>query len=407
VTRTILPKIDDWAVPGFTASAVAADVRGKGPGPGGDRLDMGLIHCPDGAGVAGVFTRNAMAAAPVLICRERLAGGRARAVLVNSGRANCMTGSAGREDALSLCRTLAGLLGAPESQVFPSSTGVIGGRLPVARMAAAMPALAAGLSPQGMEPFSRAIMTTDTRPKAAAARIGLAGGEARILGVAKGSGMIAPNMATMLSYILTDAAVPAAHLSHTLADAAAGSFNAVTVDGDTSTNDTVLLLASGKGPSLRGDRDRRAFSDALAGVCLALAEELVADGEGATRVVRVRVSGARSNDDAARAARAVANSPLVKTALAAGDPNWGRIAGAVGYSGADTSPALFSLSIGGVAVVRGGEPVPGYDEGQARRAMMQERFTLDVSIGDGPDTSEVLTCDLTEEYVRINKDYRT
>ncbi len=407
MTQSRLPRIADWSVPGFTASAVAADVKGKGPGAGGARLDMGLIHCPGGAAVAGTFTRNAMAAAPVLICRERMAGGNARAVLVNSGSANCMTGARGREDALLLCRSLAVMLGCPEGQVFPTSTGVIGGRLPVPRMTAALPALVAGLSPQGMEAFSRAILTTDTRPKAFARRVSLAGGEARVLGVAKGSGMIAPDMATMLAYILTDAAVPAGHLAHTLTDAVAASFNAVTVDGDTSTNDTVLLLASGKGPALKGDRDRRAFAAALGETCLALAEELVADGEGATRVVRVRVSGAQSNDDARRAARRVADSPLVKTALAAGDPNWGRIAGAVGNSGADTSPGRFSLAIGGVEVVKGGEPVSGYDEKKARAAMMQDRFTIDVSIGDGPDSAEVLTCDLTEEYVKINRDYRT
>jgi len=403
MTRSVLPPIKDWSVPGFAASAAAADIKGKGDG----RLDMGLIHCPGGAGVAGAFTRNTMAAAPVLICRERLAGGAARAVLVNSGRANCMTGAPGREDALFLCRSLAGLLSCPEEEVFPSSTGVIGGRLPLPRMTAALPALVEGLSPGGMGPFSRAIMTTDTRPKAVRVPIRLSGGEAVILGVAKGSGMIAPNMATMLCYLLTDAAVPASHLAHTLGSAVARSFNRVTVDGDTSTNDTVLLLASAKGPSLRGDRDRRTFSHGLGEACLALAEELVADGEGSTRVVRVRVTGASTNDDALFAARAVANSPLVKTALAAGDPNWGRIACAVGNSGAQASPGSFSLSIGGVEVVREGEVVPGYDEGKAHEAMMGDRFTLEVRIGDGPDTAEVLTCDFTEEYVRINKDYRT
>jgi glutamate N-acetyltransferase/amino-acid N-acetyltransferase len=407
MTRSRLPQISDWTVPGFTAAAVFADVKGRGQGPGGDRLDLGLIHCPEGAAVAGTFTRNTMAAAPVLICRERLAGGSARAVLVNSGCANCMTGARGKEDALVLCRDLAVLLGCPEGQVFPSSTGVIGGPLPVDRMSAALPALAGGLSPSGMEPFSRAILTTDTRPKAHSVRMSLAGGEARILGVAKGSGMIAPDMATMLAYLLTDAAVPAGHLAHTLADAVRASFNAVTVDGDTSTNDTVLLLASGKGPALKGDRDRHAFAHALGEVCLALAEDLVADGEGATRVVRVRVSGLQTRDEAGGAARTVAESPLVKTALAAGDPNWGRIAGAVGRSGARTSPALFSLAIGEVEVVRGGEVVPGYQEAKAREVMMRDRFTLDISLGGGSASAEVLTCDLTEEYVKINKDYRT
>ncbi len=409
MTSSRLPKVADYAVPGFTAGAVAADIKGKGTGAGSaqPRLDLALIHCPGGASVAGVFTRNRMAAAPVLLCRERLAGGSARAVLVNSGCANCMTGKQGRRDAELLSRELAALLHAPAARVFPASTGVIGARLPVERMRAALPALAASLSPGGMEPLSRAIMTTDTRPKAAAAAVALSGGPVRLLGVAKGSGMIAPHMATMLSFVLTDAAVPAPALQRLLKAAVAGTFNAVTIDGDTSTNDTLLLLASGAGPALRGPADRAAFAAGLRQVCLALAEELAADGEGATRVARVEVAGARSRAEAERVARAVGNSPLVKTALAAGDPNWGRIACAAGYAGVPFDPARFSLSIGEVAVVRRGEPVPGYDEAAAARVMAGERFTLRVSLGDGPGAFALLASDFTEEYVRINKDYRT
>lgn len=393
----------NFKVPGFSASAVSGDIRKKGDG----RLDMGLIFCRGDASAAGVFTRNSMAAAPVILCRERLKMGTARAILVNSGNANCMTGQAGMEDARELCREVGRLLEIHEESVLNSSTGVVGVPLPIEDMGAALGPLVRGLSEDGMEPFSRAILTTDTRSKTFAVDLDLSGGPVRVLGVAKGTGMIAPNMATMLAFILTDASVPHGELHGILHGAVEGSFNAVTVDGDTSTNDTVLMLASGMGPALGSERDRLLFRDGVGEVCRALARQLVADGEGAARVVEVLVVGADDNSQAKLAARAVAQSLLVKTALAAADPNWGRIAVAVGYSGAGVHPEDLSLSIGNVAILRGGEPVSGYREEDAVKIMVRDSYTIRISLGSGTGTASILTTDLTEEYVRINSEYRS
>ncbi|NOY86260.1 MAG: bifunctional glutamate N-acetyltransferase/amino-acid acetyltransferase ArgJ [Deltaproteobacteria bacterium] len=395
--------VRNFKVAGFSASAVSGDIRKKGDG----RLDMGLIFCSTDASAAGVFTGNSMAAAPVVLCRERLEIGTARAVLVNSGNANCMTGQAGMENARKLCRDVGRLLGISEESVLNSSTGVVGVPLPIKDMGAALDPLVMGLSEDGMEIFSRAILTSDTRSKTSAVDLDLSSGPVRVLGVAKGAGMIAPNMATMLAFILTDAAVPPGELHGTLYDAVEGSFNAVTVDGDTSTNDTVLMLASGMGPALGSDRDRHLFRDGVGEVCRALARQVVADGEGADRVVEVLVVGADDNSQAKLVARAVAQSLLVKTALAAADPNWGRIAVAVGYSGAGVHPEDLSLSIGDVAVLRGGEPVSGYREEDAAKIMVRDSYTIRISLGSGTGAASMLTTDLTEEYVRINCEYRS
>ncbi len=391
------------AVPGFNLSAVAADVKGKGDG----RLDLGLIVCESGASVAGVFTKNSMAAAPVLISRERIVSGKAGAVLVNSGNANCSTGEIGMKDALRLCRRLGELGKIPEDQVLACSTGVIGERLPADRMEKVLPNLMESLSPDGMEPFSRAILTTDTRSKTAVANLTFGDRKVRITGVGKGAGMIAPNMATMLAFVLTDALIPAAELKGMLSAAVDRSFNNITVDGDTSTNDTVLLLSSGVGPRLDVESDRARFQQSLDEVCFSLAEQIVADGEGTRKVVQISVLGAEDDADAGLAARAVAQSLLVKTALAAADPNWGRLVAAVGYSGAGASPEMLSLDIGEVPVLRNGEPVEKYQELEASEVMQRDRFTIEITLGSGPGRHSILTTDLTEEYVRINSEYRT
>jgi glutamate N-acetyltransferase/amino-acid N-acetyltransferase len=391
-------------VDGFMASAVSADIRGKGDG----RLDMGLIYT-DGESTmaAAVFTQNAVVAPPVEICRERIGKGTAKAVLVNSGNANCMTLFGGREDALRLSGKVADLLDIPAECVLPCSTGVIGERLPVDSMEEALDPLVRGLSPDGLERFSQAILTTDTVTKFAVEEVTLKNGTVRVAGIAKGSGMIAPDMATMLGFILTDAGVARYDLSTVLIDAVSDTFNSITVDGDMSTNDTVIMMASGRGPALKRADDLAAFGNAVHRVCQSLADMIVADGEGASRVISVRVTGAEDNEEAKTAARSVAESLLVKTALAAADPNWGRIAMAVGKSGACVYPDSISLSIGGVRILDGGEIVAGYDETEAVRVMEQERYEISVNIGEGEGEAVMKTCDLTEDYVRINCEYRS
>jgi len=391
-------------VDGFSAAAVSADIKNKGDG----RLDLGLIVAENDATTAAVFTQNAVVAPPVDICRERVGQkGSARAVLVNSGNANCMTLLGGREDALALSGEVARLLGIPAETVLPCSTGVIGERLPVDRIEAALEPLVRGLSPDGLELFSQAILTTDSVTKTAVQEVTLKNGKARVVGIAKGSGMIAPDMATMLGFILTDAQVGWYDLSLVLADGVADTFNSITVDGDMSTNDTVILMASGKGQAVDKPDDLKAFGEAVHKVCATLADMIVTDGEGATRVVKVKVTGAVSDEEGKMAAKAVAESLLVKTAFAAADPNWGRIAAAAGYSGAAVDMTKISLSIGQVKVLEGGEIVPGYDEGEAVKVMMLDRYEITLGIGDGDGQGAMKTCDLTEEYVRINCEYRS
>jgi glutamate N-acetyltransferase/amino-acid N-acetyltransferase len=391
-------------VQGFTASAVSADIRGKGDG----RLDMGLIFMDgDDTMATAVFTQNAAAAAPVEICRERIGSGSARAILANSGNANCMTLQTGREDALRLSGRAAELLGIAEDCVLPCSTGVIGERLPVSKMEGSIEPLVQGLSPDGLKQFSEAILTTDTVTKTVMEEVALKKGSVSIAGIAKGAGMIAPDMATMLGFILTDAKVGRYDLSTVLRDAVVDTFNAITIDGDTSTNDTVILMASGKGSVVQRADDLAAFGRGVHRVCEILADKIVADGEGATRVVGVRVTGAVDDSDARKAAKSISESLLVKTALAAADPNWGRIAAAVGYSGAKVEMARFSMSIGSVKILENGHPAPGYEERAAAREMKQDRYEISVIIGNGPGAAVMKTCDLTEEYIRINCEYRT
>lgn len=391
-------------VNGFLASAVSADIRNKGDG----RLDMGLIFAEgDNTMSTAVFTRNAVVAPPVEICRERIGKGNAKAILVNSGNANCMTLFGGREDALRLSDKVADLLDIPAECVLPCSTGVIGERLPVENMEAALDPLVANLSPDGLERFSRAILTTDTVTKVSVEEIDFKSGKVRVAGIAKGSGMIAPDMATMLGFVLTDAGISGRDLSTVLNNAVADTFNSITVDGDMSTNDTVILMASGKGPVLKSSHDMAQLGKSVHRVCASLADMIVADAEGATKVVKIKVTGAADMVDAKKVARSIAESLLVKTALAAADPNWGRIAMAIGKSGVDVNPGSISLSMGGIRILSKGRIVIGYSEAEAVKVMEQDRYEILVGIGEGEGEAVMKTCDLTEEYIRINCDYRS
>jgi glutamate N-acetyltransferase/amino-acid N-acetyltransferase len=385
---------------GFLASGVRAGIRKKRP-------DLGLIVAPDGANAAAVFTRNKFQAAPVVLSKSALkkSGGRVKGVVVNAGCANAVTGREGLDAARRTRARAAELLRCDESEIFVASTGVIGLVLPDKKIREALPDAVTRLSAGGIDAFSHAILTTDVGPKVAQASFDFGGQRCRILGVAKGAGMIHPNMATMLAFVMTDAALDAATLQRALKEAVDQSFNAISVDGDTSTNDTVLLLsANGQRPTANGQLAR--FQAALNKVCRDLAWMIVRDGEGATRVMELEVRGARSARDAQLAAHAVATSPLVKTALHGGDPNWGRILAAVGRSGARFSVRRVSLAAGNVTLVSNGEPA-SYREKDAARVFARERVPITLDLGGGAARAVVLASDLGHDYVSINADYRS
>jgi glutamate N-acetyltransferase/amino-acid N-acetyltransferase len=394
---------------GFRFAAARAGLK-KGGG-----LDLGLVEVPGGATAAAVFTSNRVVAAPLEIGREHLARsrGRVRAVLVNSGNANCATRT-GRAVCEKICRAAAARLGSPAREVFPSSTGVIGVELPGEKILAALPRLLAGRgnSRRAVRGFARAIMTTDTRPKLAAARFRCGEKRATLLGVAKGAGMISPQLAlgkhaTMLVYLFTDAAASPAALARVLRAACARSFNRISVDGDTSTNDTVLLLASGAaGARVARAADKRHFAAALEAVCRSLAQQIVADGEGVKHAVELRVEGARTEREAEKVARAIANSPLVKTAWAGADPNWGRILAAIGNAGVPLDPRRVEIFLAKQRVCRGGRAVP-FNERRAHRALSRRQFMVRVRLGRGRAATTFWTCDLTADYVRVNAHYRS
>jgi len=383
---------------GFLASGVRAGIRKKRP-------DLGLIVAPAGASAAAVFTKNRFQAAPVVLSKAALktSGGRVKAVVVNAGCANAVTGKEGMDAAKRSRARAAELLQCSAEEIFVASTGVIGVVLPDKKLRDALPDAITRLSAGGVDAFSHAILTTDVGPKLAQATFTLGGKRGRIVGVAKGAGMIHPNMATMLGFVMTDAAVEPGALRRCLKEAVDQSFNAISVDGDTSTNDTVLLLASGKGPS---GKDLGDFQRALNDVCRELSWMIVRDGEGATRVMEVVVRGARSERDAKLAAHAIATSPLVKTALHGGDPNWGRILAAVGRSGARFSVKRVSLSAGPVTLVRDGEPA-AYREKDAAKVFARERVPITVDLGGGSARTVVLSSDLGHDYVSLNADYRS
>lgn len=398
-------------VAGVRFAAVEAGVRYKG------RLDVMLAEVAPGSTMAGVFTRSATRSAPVLWCEDCLAGLREAtgdegfAILVNSGNSNAFTGSAGRSAVSATVAATAAALGVPERHVFTASTGVIGEPLPAERITAKLADLAAGLSDGGAGQAARAIMTTDTFPKGAVARVTLGDAKVTITGFAKGSGMIAPDMATMLVFLFTDAAIDAGLLQSMVSAANDCTFNCITVDGDTSTSDTLLMAATGRAsmtPILAADDPRAVtFRDALHGVMLDLAHQVVRDGEGATKFVEVAVTGAADDADARKVAQSIANSPLVKTALAGEDPNWGRIVMAVGKSGAAADRDRLAIRLGTITVAENGQVAPGYAEADGAAYMKHQELTLGVDLGIGDGAATIWTCDLTHRYIEINADYRS
>ncbi|HJO36623.1 MAG: bifunctional glutamate N-acetyltransferase/amino-acid acetyltransferase ArgJ [Pseudomonadota bacterium] len=392
------------AVPGIEVAAVAAGIRKP------DRLDLTLLRLAPAATCAAVFTRNAFQAAPVVLARRHLQAGPPRALLINTGYANAGTGPEGAEVAATLCAAAGKALDVPAAAVLPFSTGVIGESLPTGPVLAALPGLVAALRPDGWARAAQAICTTDTRPKAISRRVRIGGYEATITGIAKGAGMIRPDMATMLAFIGTDLAIAPGPLAELLRETVDRSFNRITVDGDTSTNDAVCLVASGAGPALSpaaGD-DWARFGEALQAVCLHLAQAIVRDGEGATRFVEIVVEDAADAREARAVADAIAHSPLVKTACFAGDPNWGRILAAVGRAGVEgLDISRVRLWLDEVVVVTGGGRDPAYREADGQRVCAQSAYTIRVALGRGTAAVAVWTCDLSYDYVRINADYRT
>jgi glutamate N-acetyltransferase / amino-acid N-acetyltransferase len=392
-------------ITGVRLAAYAAGVRYQG------RNDLMLAELAPGSTVAGVFTQSTMPGQPVIWCRECLPQGKIRAIVVNSGNANVFTGRAGRQIVESTAATAAQLFGCDANEVFIASTGVIGEPPPADRISAALPKVMPLLSAEGWEDAARAIMTTDTFPKGATATAQIDGATVRLNGFCKGSGMIAPNMATMLAYLFTDASLPASVMQPLLAAAAEISFNSMTVDGDTSTSDTLLLSATQqvRHPGITSANDPRLadFRRALEEVCVDLAKQLARDGEGAEKFVTIEVSGAE-NDRAARGiGLAIGNSPLVKTALAAGDANWGRIVMAVGKSGEKADRDRLSIAVGGIQIAVEGGPVPGYDETPVAEHMAGREIRIAIDLGIGPGRATVWTCDLTHGYVDINGAYRS
>ena len=393
-------------VPGVRLGVAAAGIKYP------DRNDLLVIELPAGASAAGVFTRNAFSAAPVQLARRHLSKGAPRYLLVNSGSANAGTGSQGLADALHSCESLASLGGCRADQVLPFSTGVIGVNLPLERMFKAMPEALTRLDEANWETAARTIMTTDTRPKLRSRQFEVDGVSVTVTGMAKGSGMICPDMATMLAYVATDLRVDPGLLQACLEQAVQPSFNSITVDGDTSTNDACMLVASGTSslPAVT-DRDSEAYRklcETVTDVCMQLAREIIRDGEGATKLVQVQVIQARNTQEAREVAYTIAHSPLVKTALFASDPNWGRILAAVGRAGIEhLDIEQVRLWLDDVCIVRDGGRAPEYTETAGKRVMDQPEFTIRVDLGRGSAEARVLTCDLSYDYVKINAEYRT
>jgi glutamate N-acetyltransferase/amino-acid N-acetyltransferase len=389
------------AIDGVRFATVEAGVRYQG------RTDVMLAVLDPGTSVAGVFTRSATRAAPVLDCQDKIGGpgdGPA-AILVNSGNANAFTGHYGQTSVAEVTQAVSKATGVAVDRVFTSSTGVIGEPLPHDRIVAQLEALKAGLSRHAIEDAARAIMTTDTFPKGSSAQVDIGGQTVSIAGIAKGSGMIAPDMATMLVYIFTDAQIEQTALQAMLGAQTDRTFNCITVDSDTSTSDSLLLCATGaSGVDATGNA---AFAQALETVMLDLAQQVVRDGEGATKFVEIRVTGAATDADAKTHGLAIANSPLVKTAIAGEDPNWGRIVMAIGKSGAAADRDLLSISFGDILVAEKGWVSPDYREEDAAAYMKGQDLVIAVDLGLGQGASTVWTCDLTHGYIEINADYRS
>ena len=399
---------------GFMWGAVRAGIKASG------NPDVAVAVATAGAVGAAMYTSNRVVAAPVTVGRRHLlaTGGRVGAVLVNAGNANCANGEPGIAGCIATCVAAAQTFGCIFDEIVPSSTGIIGVPFPAEKVVAAMPALkaAVGDTAEHAEAFARAIMTTDTRMKTARAIVPVEGAELRIWGAAKGAGMIGPSLsapvagpphATMLVYLFTDVAADVSELNAALAAAVEPSFNSISIDGDTSTNDTVLLVASGAGGVKLNQELVPAFDAALGEVCRSLAYQIIADGEGVTHVVTLDIRGAASNADAALVAKTIATSPLCKTAWSGGDPNWGRLLAAAGRSGVVFEPERTRIWIGAEAVFEYGVRAPAFDDASAHAEMMQPEYTITIDLGEGDGTCRFLTCDLTTEYVHINADYST
>ena len=395
--------MDKIYCPGFKASGISAGIKKKT-----GALDLGLIVSETPAAVAGLFTQNQVKAAPVLLDQQRIQSGVCRAVVVNSGNANCCTGDKGLENARHTTKWVADTLGLREEQVLVSSTGVIGEPLPIEKIEKALPHLVETLAGNGFDDFSKAIMTTDTVPKLVHKSCTLRGKTFSIVGVAKGVGMIHPNMATMLSYICTDVEIEPGLLYGVLKSASDKSFNRITVDGDTSTNDTVLLLANGvSGVKITQSDEVAIFQKYIDEITLDLARRLVKDGEGATKLVNISVEGAMSDEDALKVAYAVAGSNLVKTAFFGEDANWGRIIGAIGRAGCPMNPEKIDIRFNDVMMVKQGLGCGKEVEAKATAVLKQPEFDLVIHLHVGTGQATVLTCDFSLDYVKINADYRS
>ena len=390
-------------VKGFQAAGIAAGIKKHGG------LDLALIAADRPVAAAGVFTQNRVKAAPVLLCQRRLRPGQAQAIVINSGNANACNGPRGQEDARDLTRESARLLSIPEATVLPASTGVIGQPLPVDLIKGALPQLTARLRPDGLAEVAEAIMTTDTRPKTAFVREKLWGQPITLAGLAKGAGMIHPDMATLLAFVCTDAAISAPVLKQLLKLAVNRSFNRISIDGDTSTNDTLLLMASGMAghPPVTDLAAAAPFGKLLDRLLADLALQIVADGEGVSRVFRVVIEGAASPREARQAAATVATSPLVKTAMTGADVNWGRIMAALGRSGARFDPEQVSIAFGPHLVAANGQGRGDAAEAAARELILAGPFTVTINLAAGDFQDFYETCDLTEDYIRINASYRS
>lgn len=390
-------------VPGFRFGGVVAGVKKSG------LPDCGIVVADGPVSAGAVFTRNTFCAAPVTVGRERVRDGRLQAVIVNSGNANACTGKQGLNDARRMCATAAKALGIAPTLVAPSSTGMIGVELPMDRLGPGIERAVADATPDGLWRFARAIMTTDAFPKVASAKVRIGGRTVTVAGIGKGAGMISPNMATLLVYVVTDAAIDRRTAAWLAREVAARPFNELTVDGDSSTNDTLFLLASGAAgnPKVAGEgAARKALARAVGEVAGEIARLVALDGEGATKAVQILVRGADSDRDAERIVRAVGRSQLVKTAFFGCDPNWGRIACAVGYSGVAVDPAKVSIRIGGVEVFRRGAGVATARE-KARAVMADPEFDVTIVVGRGPGKARLLSSDLSKDYVELNSAYST
>jgi glutamate N-acetyltransferase/amino-acid N-acetyltransferase len=392
-------------IKGFYSSAVAAGIRYK------DRLDLGLIYCDVPAVTAGVFTKNQVKAAPVIVDQKRLKLGRAQAILVNSGSANACTGKAGMDAAFTTSSLLSSQLKIDDDMVLLSSTGVIGEQINIPAFRSSMGELVSGLSEDNFEKVANAIMTTDTVPKIVSQIVKIGDHDVKFMGMAKGAGMIMPNMATMLSFVITDAQISFPELQECLRQATDRTFNRITIDGDTSTNDMVLVMANGTASNAWIDEDnpldKQTFQDTLESVLKDLALQIVNDGEGASKCITIRVCGARSEDDAELMARTVANSPLVKTAFFGEDANWGRILMAMGRSGVRFDPEGVDVAIGDVLLVRDGLAVGKKAEAEATKMLKKKNIAVRIDLKDGVGCEEIYTCDFSLDYVKINADYRS